>query len=118
MEEAQCQNGKQKLHARTGSEYANAAANFPQWLSEQCVINPTTGVRIHKHNPKGVPCENPPGGGMEGKAPWSQRSDRTGGKKKEVTATATEPKTSTTPPSTETVSLAISSSSSTSSTHH
>ncbi|KAG2740381.1 hypothetical protein P692DRAFT_201673073, partial [Suillus brevipes Sb2] len=74
-----------------------------------------------------VPCENPacnglprslthdhdhclqPGGGMEGKAPWSQRSERGGSKKKDVAAAATESKTSATPTtssSTETAALA------------
>ncbi|KAG2043704.1 hypothetical protein BDR03DRAFT_1004957 [Suillus americanus] len=137
-EEANHQTGKLKLQARPGSEYANAAANFSQRSNEQCndqrVVNQATGVQIHRHNPKGVPCKNPvcnglprslthdqdhclqPGGGMEGKAPWNQCGERRGGKKKDVSAAATEPKAPPTPASTstpmETASLAISN------THH
>ncbi|KAG2038826.1 hypothetical protein BDR03DRAFT_981340 [Suillus americanus] len=78
-------------------------------------MNPTTGVRIHKHNPKGVPCKNPQGGGLEDKSPWGQCGER--GKKKEVAASATKSKPSAPPPPTppavpETATLA------TSSTHH
>lgn len=107
-EEANRQKGKLKLQACPGSEYANAAGNFSQRPADQRAVNPATGVQIHKHNPKGVPCENPvcnglprslthdrdhclqPGGGMEGKAPWNQRSEQGGSKKKDVAATATE----------------------------
>ncbi|KAG2031152.1 hypothetical protein BDR03DRAFT_986582 [Suillus americanus] len=103
------------------------SGSFSQRSTEQRSVNPATGVRIHKQNPKGVPCKNPvcnglprslthncdhclqPGGGMEGKAPWSQRSERGGSKKKDVAAAATETKTPATPTtssSTETAALA------------
>jgi hypothetical protein len=122
-EEANRQRGQQRI-ARPGSEYANAAT-VPSFERR---INPTTGVRIHKNNPKGVPCENPvcsglprslthdrehclqQGGGMEGKAPWGQRTERGGAKKKDIAASATEskPSTSSAPkiPSTETAAAA------------
>jgi hypothetical protein len=58
-EEANCQSGKLKLQVRPGSKYANAAANFSHQPADQRTVNPATGVWIHKHNPKGVPYENP-----------------------------------------------------------
>lgn len=93
-EEANRLRGERKL-ARPGSEYANPATHNSSSSTER-KVNPTTGVRIHKQNPKGVPCENPacaglprslthdrehclqPGGGMEGKAPWAQNSKEKG----------------------------------------
>ncbi|KIK32412.1 hypothetical protein CY34DRAFT_101548, partial [Suillus luteus UH-Slu-Lm8-n1] len=101
-EEANRQRGQLKL-ARPGSEYTNAVAPS----SSERRTNPSNGIRIHKQNPKGVPCENPacsglprsmthdrdhclqPGGGMEGKAPWNQQRS---GKKKDVAAAASEAK--------------------------
>ncbi|KAG2060197.1 hypothetical protein BDR06DRAFT_852490, partial [Suillus hirtellus] len=92
--------------ARPGSEYTNAA-NAASWGPDRKVSNPTTGVRMHKHNPKGVPCDNPactglprslthdrahclqPGGGMENRAPWAQQKGKS---KKDVSASATETK--------------------------
>lgn len=103
-EEANRQRGQQRLGARPGSEYANATS-IP---STERRTNPTTGIRIHKHNPKGVTCDNPAcsglprslthdrehcmqaGGGMEGKSPWSQRGERGGGKKKDAANSAIE----------------------------
>jgi hypothetical protein len=54
-EEANCQSGHLKL-ARPGSEYANAASH--SHLQQTPSVNPTTGVRIHKQNPKGIVCDN------------------------------------------------------------
>ncbi|KIK33096.1 hypothetical protein CY34DRAFT_100215, partial [Suillus luteus UH-Slu-Lm8-n1] len=127
-EEANWQGGQQCLGARPGSEYANATS-IP---SNECRTNPTMGIQIHKHNTKGVACENPaysglprslthdrehcmqPGGGMEGKSPWAQRDQRERGKKKDVAASAVEPKPPASAPSnsspTETTALAA--------THH
>ncbi|KAG2755131.1 hypothetical protein P692DRAFT_20704797, partial [Suillus brevipes Sb2] len=106
-EEANRQRGQQKLQpGGPGSEYANALS-IP---STERKVNPTTGVRIHKHNPKGLACENPlcsglprslthdkdhcmqQGGGMEGKSPWVQRDRSTKRKEKDVSAVATESK--------------------------
>lgn len=127
-EEANRQRGKQRINARPGSEYANATV--PQGHnSNECRVNATTGVRIHKSNPKGVPCENTvcsglprslmhdldhcmqPGGGMEGKAPWrGECGSERGGKRKDIAAAATESKATPAPPpsSTETTALATS----------
>lgn len=87
-EEANRQQSHLKM-ARPGSEYTNSA-NTLSWGPDRKTSNPTTGVRIHKQNPKGVPCDNPvctglpcslthdrahylqQGGGMEGKGPWAQ----------------------------------------------
>ncbi|KAG2745071.1 hypothetical protein P692DRAFT_201808024 [Suillus brevipes Sb2] len=103
-EEANQQRGQLKL-ARPGSKYANTVSGSSASFERK--TNPTTGVRIHKQNPKGVPCKNPAciglphymthdrehcmetGGGMETKAPWGAQR---GGKKKDVAASATESK--------------------------
>ncbi|KAG2108534.1 hypothetical protein DEU56DRAFT_750098 [Suillus clintonianus] len=129
-EEANRQHGKLRMNARPGSEYANAAT-IPQNSNERRV-NTSTGVRIHKNNPKGVACENTAcsglprslmhdlnhcmqaGGGMEGKAPWAQWGDRAGGKRKDVAAVSVEPKSSATSSTTETSALAASETA----THH
>ncbi|KIK32890.1 hypothetical protein CY34DRAFT_100590, partial [Suillus luteus UH-Slu-Lm8-n1] len=102
---------RQAVHlklARPGSEYANAASHSHSASQQAPLVNPTTGVRIHKQNPKGVVCDNPvctglprsmthdrehcmqQGGGMEGKAPWRNKPTSTPSKKKEVAAAATE----------------------------
>ncbi|KAG2048201.1 hypothetical protein BDR06DRAFT_862463, partial [Suillus hirtellus] len=115
-EEANHQRGQLKL-ARPGSEYSNAVA--PPSYDQK--VNSSNGVRIHKHNPKGVPCNNAacsrlpclmthdrehclqPGGGMEGKALWNQQW---GNKKKDVAAITTETKLAiTAPPTTMTTPL-------------
>ncbi|KAG2742393.1 hypothetical protein P692DRAFT_20685781, partial [Suillus brevipes Sb2] len=99
-EEANRLRGERQL-ACPGSEYANAATSSSS--SAETKVNPKTGVRIHRSNPKGVACENSAcsglpqslthdlehclqqGGGMESKAPWG----RTGKKaKKEISAAA------------------------------
>jgi hypothetical protein len=41
--------------AHPGSEYMNTASATP----DQKRTYPTTGVYMHKHNSKGVPCRNP-----------------------------------------------------------
>lgn len=102
--EANHQSGHLKL-VRPGSEYANAASH--SHLQQAPSVNPTTGVRVHKQNPKGIVCDNPvctglphsmthdrehcmqQGGGMEGKAPWHNKTN-TPPKKKEIAAAATE----------------------------
>ncbi|KAG0701978.1 hypothetical protein DFH29DRAFT_805640 [Suillus ampliporus] len=89
--------------ARPGSEYTNIA-NASLRSDRK---NPTTGIHMHKHNPKGVPCDNPvcvglphslmhdqehclqPGGGMEGKAPWGQK---VGKPRKDIAASTSENK--------------------------
>ncbi|KAG1834039.1 hypothetical protein DFJ58DRAFT_847685 [Suillus subalutaceus] len=104
-EEANRQQSHLKM-ARPGSEYTNVA-NAASWGPDRRTSNLTTGVRMHKHNPKGLPCDNPacaglprslthnqvhclqPGGDMEGKAPWAQQK---GKPKKDVSASATETK--------------------------
>ncbi|KAG2050954.1 hypothetical protein BDR06DRAFT_1010893 [Suillus hirtellus] len=118
-EEANRQRGQLKL-ARPGSEYSNAIA--PPSYDQK--VNSSNGVRIHKHNPKGVPCDNAassglphlmthdcehclqPGGGMEGKAPWNQQR---GNKKKDVAAITTETKLTITAPPTTTMTPSTSS---------
>jgi transposase InsO family protein len=73
--------GRRKL-AGPSSEYANAAIT-PPFMPR---VNPTTGLRVHRNNPKGTKCTNPlcaglpradncdhvhcywPSGGMESKA--------------------------------------------------
>lgn len=54
LSEVNLQNGKLKLQARSGLEYANAAANFSQRSNEQRIVNPAMGVWIHRNSPKGV----------------------------------------------------------------
>jgi len=101
-EEASRQSGQLKL-ARPGSEYANVLTTVS---AAERKVNPATGVRVHKNNPKGVPCDNPvctglprslthdrehcmqQGGGMEGKAPWARGSGAKS--KKDVAAVAAE----------------------------
>lgn len=94
--------------ARPGSEYTNVANTS----SSRKATNPSTGIRIHRHNPKGVLCENPvcigllrslthdrehclqPGGGMEGKAPWAQKAKTP---RRDVSASASEAQPPNTP---------------------
>jgi hypothetical protein len=106
-EEANCQCSQLKL-AKPGSEYANTTSgSYPQPGSD-AKTNPANSVRIHKYNPKGVPCENPvcvglphslthdkehclqPGGGAEGtKGSWGRKGSKA---KKDITASAAESK--------------------------
>lgn len=90
----------EKKPARPGSEYANVTT------SSEAKVNPKTGVRIHRGNPKGVACENSvcaglprslthdlehclqQGGGMESKAPWGRNNSGKKGQKKEIAAAA------------------------------
>ncbi|KAG0696246.1 hypothetical protein DFH29DRAFT_1004740 [Suillus ampliporus] len=81
-------NGHRHFTEIPGSEYTNVVNG----MSSDCKLNPSTGVHIHKHNPKGVPCDNPQGGSMEGKGPWLQKG---GDKpKRDLTAAASEDKAS------------------------
>jgi hypothetical protein len=107
-EEANRQRSQLKM-AKPGSEYANAASgsHTPGELRN----NPANGIRIHKYNPKGVPCDNPvcaglprslthdrehclqPGGGAEGtKSSWGRKPSKANLSKKDVAASATESK--------------------------
>ncbi|KIK45146.1 hypothetical protein CY34DRAFT_78402, partial [Suillus luteus UH-Slu-Lm8-n1] len=121
-EEANRQSSQLKL-TKPGSEYANAASHSHSHSQSQQapVVNPATGVRIHKQNPKGVVCDNPvctglpcslthnrehcmqQGGGMEGKAPWHNKPSSPKGKKEVAAATTETTAASSSKPSTETL---------------
>lgn len=93
----------EKKSSGPGSEYANATTSSS--YSVEMKVNPKTGVRIHRQNPKGVSCENAAcaglprslthdlehclqkGGGMENKAPWGRNNSKKS-PKKEVAAAA------------------------------
>jgi hypothetical protein len=93
--------GRRKL-AGPGSEYSNAAVNGSRGSGK---VNPSTGIRVHRNNPRGVKCTNGPcvrkshaethdadhcywpRGGMEDKAPsWIRGRAKDG--KTEVAAVA------------------------------